>query len=1213
MQLTAITRSHSWKNEMNHKLLRVMKLTAVLLFAACMQVAAHTEGQTVTLKVKNAPMKEVFREIQKQTGLNVMVDEAIVEKVGRVTLDVRDMPVSQVLNICLKNEPLTYTIVNDRIVVKPNPIVLVQPTLNTPPLPPPIDVRGKVVNEKGEPLSGATVTIKGEKNAVVTDINGNFGMSNIKEGSILQISYVGFDRQEIKVSASLLDITIALRLSVNELDEVAVKVSTGYTTVPKSQLTGAVSTISQKTYDQRVAVTGNFLESLEGKLPGLVYQSIPGNSFTHASDLSIRGVSTFDGVKTPLIVLDGFPTEINLNTINPNDIVSVSVLRDAAAASVYGVRASNGVIVIETKRGKAGKPVFSLRTTYATQPKPDFDYLKMAGGDEYLQLQYNVLKWQNFPRALFTTQHYPISPVMGIAMDFNASLINEAEAQRRLALLSYDNQDEYSRLFYRNEQSSQVDFNVSGGGDRNSYILGVNYIKSLPTQRRSLNQRVNVNMANVVQINSRMKFDFKGTYTGGNTQTGGNSPRLGFVNFDNFFPYERLVDDNGNALATIYQPDISSFDGSVDSFNNNLLKSKGMYDQFYYPYKELAANTTTGRNDAIHLQGRLSMKINNWLSMELGGAYENENTQLDVLRTEDAFELRLLLNSRVVRDASTGNALFSNLPKGQIFTRTSGRNRNYTIRSQFNFNYVTPNRRHDLSGIAGAERRKLVAARYTSSLFGYNDRSILGKPTNFATAISTTSRAFPEMTNAFVSFNILSYFSEAFADTRYLSYYGQGTYMYNKKYIATGSIRLDKSNLFGTLPQYRNKAFWSVGLGWRLDQEELIKKMAWVNELKLRASYGFNGNVPTSTNGPFLILNQLINTRPPVALTFNDVRSPENQALRWETTKTYNLGLDYSFFKNKLSGSIDYYNKNSVDLLGLTQSDPTTGFNSYNANTANIVNKGLEIGLNSVNIRGKKFSWRTGLTASFNHNKVIKVVNTFVPNTSILARNGYTLPAAGFPLQRLMSYNYAGLNALGQPEVYDNKGQKVVMSGTVDVTADAMIFSGTITPKYVMGFNNQLSIGKFDLSFLFMYYGGHVMRVQQPDPTDIIGIRPVQGSNTYWRNPGDELITSTPGLPVSGTPGNYQTAARLGYAAAAQYVRKADYIRLRDLIITYHLEPFWLKKAGVTNTQLRLQVQNGWRHTFSGNDIDPDAIDRATGRLRLEVQPLVSFSLYTNF
>jgi hypothetical protein len=270
--------------------------------------------------------------------------------------------------------------------------------------------------------------------------------------------------------------------------------------------------------------------------------------------------------------------------------------------------------------------------------------------------------------------------------------------------------------------------------------------------------------------------------------------------------------------------------------------------------------------------------------------------------------------------------------------------------------------------------------------------------------------------------------------------------------------------------------------------------------------------------------------------------------------------------------------------------------------------------VSSTNIKTRHIQWNTTVTASFNHNEVT-AVKAAAYTSSINYVTGVQ-NVAGKPINALYSYNYGGLTALGQPYVLDNKGnQKILSIPSIDVLQSDLVYNGTTTPKYALGLNNQISAGAFDLSFLFMYYGGHVMRVEAPSPNSIFDPNPIQGSSNYWKKPGDELTTLIPALPKgsSSAVGYYSSYASYSYAYAAQFVRKADYIRLRDIVLTWNIKSPSLKKIGLQQPQLRLQAQNAFRYTFSGNDIDPEAIDRVGGHRTLPQQPLYSLSFYSKF
>ncbi|MBE9601164.1 SusC/RagA family TonB-linked outer membrane protein [Pedobacter sp. MC2016-24] len=1180
------------------RILRIMKLTAVLILIACLQVGATTYAQKVTLKAHNVALENVLKEIKKQTGYTFLYSNELMKKANKVSVELNNVVIKDALNDVFKAQPLNYSFNEKTILIiekrasiwdKVNDILMR------------MRVQGKVVDSVGNPLAGASVKIVGQNVSRSTNSNGEFILENVQSGDVLRISYLGFQPVDRRINGNEnKPIVVVLQRDITQLQQVAV-ISTGYQKVNKSQLTGAASTIGEKDYNQRVAVTGNFLENLEGKVPGLVYNGISG-------EISIRGVSTFDAVKRPLIVVDGFPTEIDLSTINPNDVVSVSVLRDAAAASIYGVQASNGVIVVETRRGKSGKPVFNFRSTSAFQSKPDFGYMKYMGSEEFVQLNRDYVKTGN-DASYFYDDYTPMDPVRKVLFDQEDGLLTEQQANEKIAAIgSYNNLSDYKRLFYQNRLVKQINLDVSGGGDKSTYLLGLNYVGERPDEIRSKNNRVILNVANTYQFNKTFSFDFKGIYTNNQQESGKTAP------YADLLPYDRLIDATGTALPATFGELKESF-YAINAAYNAKAKAVGLYDQAYYPYEELFANTNKQSLNSFRGQGRLNAKITSWLNLDLGGAYENEQGINDQLRTEKAYSVRYLINSKAKKDPVKGTPLFIDLPKGDFLTKQTLRKVDYTLRGQFNANYYSKDSKHNISGILGMEQRKTQSDSYKTTFFGYDGQSLINKPVNLQVLNSTITPVFPEVGSYGSRFNSASYYSETYDDRRFRSLYGQATYVYDRRYVATGSLRIDQSNLFGVDPKYKNKPLWSAGLNWVINEEAFMKPLEWVNTLQLRAATGFNGNVPSSFNGPFLLLNSRLNTMFSSTELFYDVLSPENQSIRWETTHNYNVGLDYGLLDNRLTGSVDVYYKKTKDVFGILSADPTLGFNQYNANTAAIENKGLELMISSLNVATSGFNWRTGLTAAFNKNKVL-AVQPKDKTSSYDIVTGTDLQK-GYPMNAVFSYKYAGLNALGQPGVYDRNGDIKIMNtygdAIVDVDFEDLKYSGTTTPKYVIGLNNQFTIGAFDFSFLFMYYGGHIMRVQAPNPDDMNYNFPLQGSAGYWKVKGDELKTNIPGFPEYGTPGDFSYAARYGYTYGDTFVRKADYIRLRDVILTYNLKNAMLKKIGLSNSQIRFQAQNPFKYTFSGNDVDPEFIDKRTGERSLPQRPFYSLTLSTNF
>ncbi|MBO9633434.1 MAG: TonB-dependent receptor, partial [Chitinophagaceae bacterium] len=340
------------------------------------------------------------------------------------------------------------------------------------------------------------------------------------------------------------------------------------------------------------------------------------------------------------------------------------------------------------------------------------------------------------------------------------------------------------------------------------------------------------------------------------------------------------------------------------------------------------------------------------------------------------------------------------------------------------------------------------------------------------------------------------------------------------------------------------------------------------------------------------------------------ISTPKNNSLRWEKTMNFNTGVDFAFFKGKIAGSVDYYIKRGKDIFSPIESDPTKGFSNLYTNNASIENRGVDINLTTTNMRQGRFIWQTQLTGSFNKSKVLDIKNQYTGFYNF-TRAGGAENIVGLPMNTVLALDYAGLNEMGQPMVRDDKGNLVVLSfnSQTDIPFSALKNAGVNDPKYVLGFNNQFTMGDFSLSVMLMYYGGHAGLISPPGVWEQ---RPQNGVENMWRQPGDEKKTNIPGFGGAwGTPEYIEV--RTGYDKAIQFVRKLDYIALRNATFTYNMKNAFTQRAGMNNTRLILQVQNPFKHVFSGNDVDPETLDFISGSRGLPVQPSFTFSLSTNF
>ncbi|RAV30641.1 SusC/RagA family TonB-linked outer membrane protein [Sinomicrobium soli] len=1151
-------------------------------------------SQGITLQVRERTVGQVIDDIEAQTVYQFIFNTDAVDLDRNVSFSVEDQDIGVVLQHLFSGTATRYEIADRKILLSRRGAVSPAGSHGQQ-----REVSGTVRDGEGNPLPGVTVQIRGAQRGVATDFDGNYTLRIPGPESVLVFSSIGYTSREIPVGQQgRIDVT--LEVSVDELEEV-VLVSTGYQEIKKEQLTGAASVVGAGELNQRTIASGNFLESLEGQLPGLVYNFRNPNT-PEDERLTIRGVATFDGVKSPLIVIDGFPTEIDLNAINPNIIASVSVLRDAAASTIYGARAANGVIVIETLRGEEGKPQFTFRNSVAVQAAPDMGDHHYAGSEEYIDIKRALAMQSTSSRPTGTRRQF--DPVTELVYDLRDGLVSEDEVNATLAEWGkYNNEKQYEKLFYRPSFIQNYELGMSGGGANNRYRMSLNYIDHETNEKYNDRRRLVFNLNDNYRISDRVSLDISGIYTYEKNEGRGSVPA-----YSGLLPYRPLVDDNGNSL-----PNYDYLEGNEEV--NNEAMALGLYDRWRYPYADFLSERFTSRKNAFRVQARLNVEVTEGLELQLGGAYEYQNTDTDILYDENNYLVRGLLNKAAQADPSTGMALFTHMPQGDILKRRDHKLKGYTYRAQLHADYILGDRQqHEISAIAGAELRKVTEGSYLSSFFGYDGQTLNMSPADLQLLSNRNIvSGFPQFSFGVASISLNDYFDEAFDDNRYRSFYSQATYIYNGKYIATGSIRLDQSNLFGTDPKSRNKPQWSAGASWLMHKEAFMEPLSgWVSQFKLRGAYGLTGNVPTSNSGRFLIFRtgRRINFSP--AVPYNSIVAPQNQSIRWENTKNINMGADFGFFGQRLSGTFDWYRKKSELVLGSTIADPTTGWSTYNANTATIENRGLELSLRSRNITGEKFSWSTRLTASYNKNSIEKVYNpspTSYRNTNYIDSDN---PIEGYALNTLVSYRYAGLNEEGVPMMITRDGETQVLTTSSDIYLEDLVDSGTTTPKYVMGAGNELRFGRLSLFAMLMYYGGHVARVRPPDLTADF---PLRGSGDYWKAPGDELVTDVPGLsPPIGNP-NYSAMSfgRGIYRNADRYVRNADQLRLTDVTLTWDLGREFLSGLKLFDTQLRFQAQNVWRYTFSGNDIDMDAIDPDTGIRGLQTRPVYTVQLIAKF
>ncbi|SIN76648.1 TonB-linked outer membrane protein, SusC/RagA family [Chitinophaga niabensis] len=1144
------------------KMLRIMRFTSVLLLAICLHVSANTFSQSVTFSGKAVPMEKVFATIKKQTGFVVWGKSDLLKQAGTVSASVQNMPLTSFLELILKDQPLNFKIADKTIMLYGKP----GSTVITPVAEP---VRGHVSDSTGVSLIGASVYVMGSNQSVVTDTEGNFTL-HVNTGDKLRISFIGYRTKEIVVTAVMLrsgrigNITLSLTSSV--LTELNVTANTGYQTLPKERATGSFSVITEKTLGARMETS--LMDRLEGTVPGL---------FMENGNVTIRGLSTLYGNQAPLYVVDGFPYEGDLNYINPADVVNVTVMKDAAAASIYGTRAANGVISITTRYGSSKKLTVNFSSTMFFTAKPDMGYMKYLSSAEMVDFQQEIFNtWH--PSYNEAIKRQGKNQVLEALYNHEQGLLTQTELDNTLNnLRNADGAGQIKDLFMRDQIRQRHSFSASGGNDIHQYNIFMNYTGNKAYALRTGNEDINVGMRDKVKV-----FDWLDAEAGVSTNMrNGKFLRQGPERFlRNRMPYETLKTPDGSLTA---------FTMLKSPYEIARLKSLGLLDETFNPLTEMNNSDLSFTSNYFRLQGGFTIKILKGLTLDLKYQTERGTTYNKEYYNPNSYYAREMINDAT--QYYRPDSIVKNVPDGGQIFETRGSSKSYTARAQLNFDRQVHNEHH-ISALAGVERRA-VSQSYTSVFkMGYSDNNLQYTPVN-EIALGNL-KGTESLDNTFsLRFNNYNYFN--YGEDRYISAYGNVGYTYKGKYNLTGSVRVDNSNLFGTDPRYRYLPLWSVGASWRISEEDFIKDISWLDNLGVRATYGLGGNV-ARTVGPYLQATSTFFSEANAPAT--SILYPPNKSLRWEKTATTNIGVDFSVLNNRISGSVDYYIRQSSDLLGEKAVDPTNAFPVALINYGSLNNKGIELALNTVNVSKKNFSWGTTLVLSLNKNKMTEI-NTRDLNIYGLT-GGYGVNRIGYPMDAVFSFRSAGLDpANGSMMVYDADGKVVknydqtgaIVANMTDI--NGLVYSGTLRPKYTAGLTNTFTYHQFTLNIMLIGNGGHVIR-------DVV---PSAGSNfpamntdrrvlNYWRKPGDEKIPGMlPAPDLKGTGANYYT---LIWYASDQNVLKADYIKVRDISLAYNLTPALARFKKFSAVKLTLQVQNPFHWYANSAGIDPEAYEFAS-------------------
>jgi TonB-dependent starch-binding outer membrane protein SusC len=1144
------------------KTLRIMKLAAILLFAAAMHVSAKGLTQDkISLSLKNAPLEKVFGEIEAQSGfVFIYKDETVKDK--RINIQVSNVTLSQALDECLKGQALSYQIVGKSVAIKAirkNTDQLGGEPTGTPPL---IDVKGKVLNERGDPVEGVTVRVKGSEKFTMTDKNGEFSLITVERDAVLLFTHITMESFELKVSGKT-ELLINLRTKVSALGEVTVTVNTGYQQVSKERFVGSVATLDSAAYSRRPG--SDIISRLDGMIPGILFDKKSPSS-TQMQNIQIRGLSTLSGLASsastePLIVVDNFPFKQDLSTINPNDVESVTVLKDAAATSIWGAQAGNGVIVITTKKGKFNQPLrVTLSSNLTLQEKPDQYYFPSMSVSDFIDAEAYLFNLGKYDIDLSNTSSWPvISPVVEVLKKRRSGLISAKDSAVQIdAYKSMDVRRDLDKWVYRNAFLQQHYINLTGGNNTINYSFSGGYNRNLnnlqkskPDDQITLNTSASLRLAKNLDIRTGINYNL------------GTSKSASFNLPGRLYPYAQLADAEGNGLA------LPTF---VRMTYLDTVGGGNLLDWKYRPLEETKLADRKNVTKFIQLSAALNYKITSWLTARVNYQYTNQTSDLEDYHSINTYATRDLIN-RFTNLFQTKPDLRNPVPVGAIMDISHSESSSQNIRGQIDFNKTLYNQ-HTFAAFVAGEVSETRASGNSNRFYGYNKESW-----SYTSNIDYLT-AFPNYNNvgnqSVPNGNV---FAPA-TNRRFVSLIGNVSYSYSGRYTLYASGRKDGSNVFGVNTNNKWKPLWSVGGSWDVSKENFFH-VNWINSLRLRTSYGYSGN-PSNANG-LPIISYISSPAFLTNLIVANVVGAPNPNLKWEQVKVINWGLDFVVYKNRITASVDVFDKRSSDILWVNPPAPSTGVTSYQSNAANLKGKGFEVSLTSVNIN-RKLRWQT--TVNLSHAKTT-VTKVFFNQPSTSYYTGYSLnPASGKIAYGLASYRWAGLDpATGDPRGYLNKEASTNYQTLLADSLDNQIFNGSAIPLYFGNIANTFSYKNFSLFANITYRLKFYYRKPTISYSDLVNSW--SGNPDYalrWQNPGDEKNTTVPSFvyPI-------KEDRDMFYALSEVNVLRGDNVRLEDLRLLYswQLKSF---KSPVKSVQFSLTANRLniiiWKKDKS--DYDPD-------------------------
>ena len=941
-------------------------------------------------------------------------------------------------------------------------------------------ITGQVLSEEnGKPIPGASVFIDkppvGEQaganviqNSVigaVTDAEGHFSLKVPAGTTYLKVSCIGFNTLLVNIAGKK-GLTIRLSGDNNMLGAVIVN---GYTGISRRKNTTSAAKVD---YDKiRQTGVSGVDQMLEGQIAGVAVTSLNGGP-NAAPKIRIRGTASLTG-QDPLWILDGIPLEgtnlpldydknnidqlrnLPIAGLNPDDIADITVLKDAAATAIYGARASNGVIVITTKKGKKGPISVNFSSNTFIAERPDFSKLNLMNAGEKVDFELGLAA---DPNLTYRDNQGAVARILNKAdelSDFRTGGFNSLSAPTQQAINALrQNNTDWNKELYQAAVNQQYGLNLSGGSDQVNYYFSGGYYDEKGTTIGTGLKRYNVTLKTDFNISPRLSF--------GAALFGARSDRKNYLTEVDAYTSPSRYSRNVNPYLTV-----KAANGNF-MYDQDIFGTSNLSGDVYIPFNiiEERENTRyTLKNNSLKGLFTASYKVLPGLKVRSELGLQFDETGIEQYAGVNSYFLRKLKESTRYYNSTTRRYEYF-LPTGGTIQNQNTSFFQYNWKNIVEYNKVF-NSKHEVDALLGSELRRNKNTDIYSKGFGYDERTM-----------TTQNIVFPnaDMAN---NANFRAY-RKAFAENAFASAYATLSYTYDRRYTVYGSLRYDGSDLFGVDPKYKYLPIYSISGAWNASEERFMKNIDWISNLRVRSSYGLQGNIDKNTS-PYII-GTYGNTTilPGNSETGIIVTSPPNNKLRWEKTSTFNAGLDLGLLNNAIQVTFDYYNRKSKDLIGTEALQLENGFEYTSSNFARISNKGLELSISTRNISTRHFQWWTDFNIAHNKSRVERQkvrASDFMPSKE------------GYPVNALFVLQTAGLDANGIPrfrqgdktlsleefyQLYDPYAD-IFPRELLDTRLTPKAYQGLFTyvgdtdPKFTGGLTNRFRLGGFDLAISALF------------------------------------------------------------------------------------------------------------------------------------------------